>query len=88
MSKNPYPVRMCSGCRQRRAQRELIRIVAADDGKAIIDTDYNQEGRGVYVCPDSKCIGLSKKKSAISKGLKKTVDADIYERLLCLAERE
>ncbi len=88
MSKNPYPTRMCSGCRQRRSKKELIRIVSLDNGKATIDTDYKLEGRGVYVCPDIKCIILAQKKNSFAKGLKKPVDAEIYERLLKLAERE
>ena len=81
MSKNPYPVRMCSGCRQRRPKSELIRIVSLDNGKSAIDTDYKAKGRGVYVCPDAACIKMAQKKNTFARGLKTVVDAEIYEKL-------
>jgi predicted RNA-binding protein YlxR (DUF448 family) len=49
------PVRTCVACRQRRPQRELLRIVRRDGGIRL-DPLRRLEGRGAYVCPDrSEC---------------------------------
>ena len=78
MSKNPLPTRMCSGCMIRRPKFELTRIVAHLDGKAIIDTEQNLPGRGVYVCLSKSCIEQAEKKNRFARGLKREIDKTIY----------
>ena len=88
MSKNPFPVRMCSGCMTRRPKSELIRVVYSGDGKAIIDKGKNLDGRGVYICPNSlECIRKAEKRNWFSRGLKNTVESTIYDELRNLADR-
>lgn len=86
MSKNPLPTRMCSGCMIRRPKFELTRIVAHLDGKAIIDTEQNLPGRGVYVCLSKSCIEQAEKKNRFARGLKREIDKTIYSELKNLAD--
>ena len=86
MSKNPLPLRMCSGCMVRRPKKELTRIVIQSEGKAIIDTEQNLPGRGVYVCLSKSCIEQAEKKNRFARGLKREVDKTIYSELKNLAD--
>jgi len=63
VKKNPVqkhvPERSCIACREKRAKKELIRIVGnADTVK--IDPKGKDSGRGAYLCPKRECweIGL------------------------------
>ena len=86
MSENPLPTRMCSGCMIRRPKKELTRIVALSDGKAIIDDEQNLPGRGVYVCLNRSCIEKAEKKNRFAVGLKREIDKTIYIELKNLAD--
>ncbi len=88
MSKNPFPVRMCSGCMRRFPKNELTRIVRTEDGKAIIDNEYKLPGRGAYICIDATCIKKAEKKNWFSRSLKGEVDKKIYTELYNLAKGE
>ena len=48
-------MRTCTGCRARRPQHELIRVVRGPDGIARL-AERGLGGRGAYTCPDEKCI--------------------------------
>lgn len=88
MSKNPFPVRMCSGCMARRPKSELIRLVYSGEGKAIIDIEKHLDGRGVYICPNSpECVRKAEKRNWFSRGLKNSVDSGIYEELRKMTDR-
>ena len=47
------PLRTCLGCRQRRAKRELVRLVRRADGVVVRDASGAAPGRGAYVCADA-----------------------------------
>lgn len=48
------PVRTCVVCRARRAQGDLVRLVARGD-VAVTDPRRRSPGRGAYVCPSGPC---------------------------------
>jgi predicted RNA-binding protein YlxR (DUF448 family) len=52
------PIRTCAGCKSKRLQSELIRVVLAPGGAVTVDTGPRGKtpGRGAYVCPDRACI--------------------------------
>ena len=64
------PIRTCAGCRSRRRQEELIRVLSREDGDVIVDPGPRgaAKGRGSYVCPDPSCI-----KKAMKDGFKKAL---------------
>ena len=79
------PLRTCAGCRRRRPQEELIRVVRSASGDVVLDPPSGGKaaGRGAYVCPDERCVGR-----ALDGGLRKmlrnegSLPGDLKERLL------
>ena len=71
------PIRCCVACRTRKNKKDLFRIVADNDKKAILDIKQNINSRGIYVCKDKKCIENLKK--ALDKNkFKLRVNIDSY----------
>ena len=46
------PQRQCMGCRERKAKREMIRVVRGTDGNVSLDFGGKMNGRGAYICPN------------------------------------
>ncbi|HSH04230.1 MAG TPA: YlxR family protein [Anaerolineae bacterium] len=46
---------MCVVCRTKTDKRDLIRIVRTQDKQLLVDPTGKQNGRGAYVCHQSKC---------------------------------
>jgi predicted RNA-binding protein YlxR (DUF448 family) len=59
------PQRQCMGCRERRAKKELIRVVRGTDGNVSLDFGGKLNGRGAYICPDSQCLKKAQKATTI-----------------------
>jgi uncharacterized protein len=53
---------MCVGCRKRREKNELIRLAKNAEGVFIRSGKRNPEGRGFYLCPESRCVRAAMKK--------------------------
>jgi len=68
MKTKKVPMRRCVGCMESKPKRELIRIVATDEGPKI-DLTGKANGRGIYLCPDPECFIKARKKKAIGRGL-------------------
>lgn len=68
MKTKKIPMRRCVGCMESKPKRELIRIVASDEGPKI-DLTGKANGRGIYLCPDTECFTKARKKKAIGRGL-------------------
>ena len=50
------PIRCCVACKCRKEKKDFTRIVANNEGKAIIDKNQNINSRGIYICKEKKCI--------------------------------
>lgn len=72
MSEKKVPERRCIGCMKSKPKKELIRIVASEDGLQI-DTHGKMPGRGAYLCPNEECVQLALKKNAFGRNLKTEV---------------
>ncbi len=79
MSKTPR--RTCIGCRKSLNKSDVVRIVAGPSGLVI---DYREKlpGRGVYICPDPKCIKTAISKDSLSRGLKTSVKAPAFDEFI------
>ena len=75
------PQRQCMGCRERKAKRELIRIVRGTDGSVSLDFGGKMNGRGAYICPNPECLRKVQKSKALDRSLEVTIPAEVYERL-------
>ena len=75
------PQRQCMGCRERKAKRELIRIVRGTDGVVSLDFTGKLNGRGAYICPSAECLKKVRKSKALDRSLEVTIPEEVYDRL-------
>ena len=75
------PQRQCMGCRERKAKRELIRVVRGTDGVVSLDFGGKMNGRGAYICPNPECLKKVQKSKALERSLEVPIPEEVYERL-------
>ena len=75
------PMRQCMGCRERRAKRELLRVVRMTDGNVSLDFSGKLNGRGAYVCPDMACLAKARKTRSLERCLETPIPEEVYDRL-------
>ena len=76
------PQRQCMGCRERKAKRELIRIVRMTDGNVTVDFGGKLNGRGAYICPNAECLKKVQRSKALERSLETAIPEEVYERLV------
>ena len=59
------PMRQCTGCREMKPKRELIRVVKSPEGEIAIDFKGKNPGRGAYVCRNLDCLEKAAKQKAV-----------------------
>ena len=75
------PQRQCMGCRERKAKREMIRVVRTTEGVAVLDFSGKVNGRGAYVCPSAECLKKARKSRALERCLEVPISQEVYDRL-------
>ena len=75
------PQRQCMGCRERKAKREMIRVVRGTDGNVSLDFGGKAPGRGAYICPDPECLKKVQKSKALERSLEVPIPEEVYARL-------
>ena len=75
------PQRQCMGCRERRAKRELIRVVRSPEGNVNLDFGGTAPGRGAYLCPDPECLKKAQKSKSLERSLEVPIPEEVYGRL-------
>ena len=75
------PQRQCMGCRERKAKRELIRVVRGTDGNVSLDFGGKAPGRGAYICPNADCLKKALRSKALDRSLEVTIPEEVYARL-------
>ena len=78
------PQRQCMGCRERKAKKELIRVVRSPEGEVSLDFHGTKNGRGAYICPQMDCL----KKAIRSKALERSLEVPIPEEIYAQLEKE
>lgn len=76
------PMRQCTGCREMKPKKELIRVVRSPDGDISIDFKGKKSGRGAYVCPDVQCLKRALKTHAFERAFDVKLPDEIYDSLL------
>ena len=76
------PLRTCIGCRSKKPKKEMIRIVHTPEGTLEMDVTGKKNGRGAYICKDSKCFETLKKSKGLDRSFKSQVSVDVYDRLI------
>ena len=75
------PQRQCMGCRERKAKRDMIRVVRGTDGEVSLDFGGKKNGRGAYICPDMECLKKAIRSKALDRSLDIQIPEEVYERL-------
>ena len=75
------PQRQCMGCRERKAKRDMIRVVRTTEGSVMLDFSGKLNGRGAYVCPDPECLKKAQKSKALERCLETPSPQEDYDRL-------
>ena len=81
MGTKKIPMRMCTGCREMKPKKELIRVVKTTDGEIKLDITGKLNGRGAYICKDKGCLVKARKANALARGFETQVPDEIYDRL-------
>lgn len=77
MKTKKVPVRMCIACREGRPKKELVRVVASENGLCADETG-KAHGRGAYICPNVECLDKAKKAKAFERALETDMSEDAY----------
>jgi len=75
------PQRQCMGCRERKAKRDMIRVVRGTDGTVSLDFGGKKNGRGAYICPNPECLSKAIRSKALDRSLEVAIPEEVYERL-------
>ena len=75
------PQRQCMGCRERKAKRELIRVVRGTDGNVTLDFGGKAPGRGAYICPNAECLKKALRSKSLDRSLEVTIPQEVIDRL-------
>ena len=80
MGTKKIPMRMCTGCREMKPKKELIRVVKTEDGIKL-DLTGKLNGRGAYICKNKECLLKAQKSNALSRAFETNVSAEVYASL-------
>ena len=75
------PMRQCTGCREMKPKRELIRVVRSPEYEISLDFKGKAQGRGAYVCHSQECLKKAIKSKALEKSLEVSIPEEIYLQL-------
>lgn len=76
------PVRTCTGCREAKNKKELIRVVRDKDENIFVDFTGKKNGRGAYICPELECLEKAIKNKGLERTLKIShIDENVYQQL-------
>ena len=81
MVQKKVPMRMCSGCGERKPKRELVRIVKSPDGDISVDLTGKKSGRGAYLCHSVQCLQKARKARRLERSLEQPIPDAVYTRL-------
>jgi predicted RNA-binding protein YlxR (DUF448 family) len=82
------PLRQCTGCREMKPKRELIRVVRSPQNEISLDFRGKAPGRGAYVCPNIDCLKKAIKSKALERAFNTKIPDEIYEQLAEQMETE
>lgn len=78
MGTKKVPMRMCTGCREMKPKKELIRVVKTAEDGIKLDLTGKLNGRGAYICKNKDCLAKAQKSNALSRAFETNVSSDVY----------
>ena len=74
-------MRQCTGCREMKNKKEMIRVIKTSDDKIELDTTGKKNGRGAYICFSRECLEKAVKNKGLERSLKAPIPSEVYESL-------
>ena len=81
MAVKKIPMRQCTGCREMRSKREMIRVIKTAENEICIDATGRKNGWGAYICPNMECLKLAMKNRGLERSLKTAIPESVYRQL-------
>ena len=80
-TRGKVPMRQCTGCREMKNQKEMMRVLKTGEGEILLDTTGRKNGRGAYLCYSLECLEKARKNKGLERSLKTEITQEVYERL-------
>lgn len=88
MKKRKVPERLCTGCREKKPKKELVRIVRSPEREITVDFTGKKPGRGAYLCVSSECLKKAIKNKGLDRALEVIIGPEILGALADAIENE
>ena len=75
------PMRQCTGCREMKSKRDMIRVIKTAENEICIDATGRKNGRGDYICPTMECLKQAMKSRGLERSLKTSIPETVYQQL-------
>ena len=80
-TKNKIPMRQCTGCREMKNKKEMIRVLKTAEDEIILDATGRKNGRGAYICKDREYLEKATKNHGLERSLKAAIPDEVYDSL-------
>ena len=75
------PMRQCTGCREMKSKRDMIRVIKTAENEICIDATGRMNGRGAYICPTMECLKQAMKSRGLERSLKTSIPDTVYQQM-------
>lgn len=79
--KGKVPMRQCTGCREMKNKKEMIRVLKTAEGEILLDATGKKNGRGAYLCFSGECLEKAIKSRGLERSLKASIPDEVYQSL-------
>ena len=80
-TRTKIPMRQCTGCREMKSKKEMIRVLRTSENEIILDATGKKNGRGAYICPSMDCFKKAVKGKGLERSFKMAIPKEVYETL-------
>ena len=80
-TRTKIPMRQCTGCREMKSKKEMIRVLKTSENEIILDATGKKNGRGAYICPSMACFEKAVKSRGLERSFKMAIPKEVYESL-------
>ena len=80
-TKSKIPMRQCTGCREMKSKKEMIRVIKTAEDQILLDATGRKNGRGAYLCPSMECFKKAVKGRGLERSFKMAIPREVYETL-------
>ncbi|MCD8155812.1 MAG: YlxR family protein [Clostridiales bacterium] len=75
------PMRQCTGCREMRNKKEMLRVLRTPEDTIVLDTTGKKNGRGAYLCFSPECLEKARKNRGLERSLKMAIPGEVWQTL-------